>query len=94
MNWANSPLVNEPVIWIGKVSYSTYFLHFPALHFLPTLHVTGQVVVDVALAYVMVVFVTTAFSSLTYMMIEKPMIRLGSRLIASWQSPKQENATK
>jgi peptidoglycan/LPS O-acetylase OafA/YrhL len=86
MNWPNSPLVNQFAIWTGKVSYSAYFLHFLVLHFFPTLHVTGRPVADVAVAYVMVASVTVAFSTLTYLTIEKPMIRLGSRLIASRQS--------
>jgi peptidoglycan/LPS O-acetylase OafA/YrhL len=91
MNSPNSPLVGQFAIWTGKVSYSAYFLHFLVLHFLPTLHVTGQAVVDMALAYVMVVLVTVVFSSLTYLMIERPMIRLGSKLIAGWRTPTREN---
>jgi peptidoglycan/LPS O-acetylase OafA/YrhL len=88
MNWPNSPLVGGPVIWIGKVSYSAYFVHFLVLHFLPTLHLTGRAGADVAIAYVMVVIVTVAISTLTYLMIEKPMIRFGSTLIVSWRAPR------
>lgn len=90
MNWRNSPLINQFAIWTGKISYSAYFLHFLILHFLPTLHVTGRTVVDIALAYIMVVIVTVAFSSLTYLMIEKPIIRLGNALIAGWLTPRRE----
>ena len=82
MNWSSSPLVNYPIIWIGKVSYSAYFVHFLVLHLLPLVPLTGWPVADFALAYVVVVAVTIGVSSLTYSMIEQPMIRLGGALIA------------
>lgn len=82
MNWRNSPLIGHFVIWTGKVSYSAYFVHFLVLHFLPLPHLTGWPVVDVAVAYVMVVIVTVGVSSASYLMIEQPMIQLGGVLIA------------
>lgn len=88
MNWPDSPLISHPITWTGKVSYSAYFVHFLVLYFLPPLHLTGMPVVDVAIAYVVAVIVTVAISSLTYLMIEKPMIRLGSALIATWRAPR------
>jgi len=87
MNWPNSPLIGHSIIWIGKVSYSAYFVHFLVLHFLPPLHFTGSAVVDMILAYAVTVAATVAISSLTYAMVETPFIRLGSALIAAWPLP-------
>jgi peptidoglycan/LPS O-acetylase OafA/YrhL len=87
MSWPSSPLINSSVAWIGKVSYSAYFIHFLVLHFLPPLHLTGRSAADVIVAYIITVVVTVAISSLTYLMIEKPTIRLGSRLIAARLKP-------
>jgi exopolysaccharide production protein ExoZ len=86
MYWPTSPLIGSPVIWIGKISYSAYFVHFAVLHYLLVLRPTGWPVADVAFQYVVVVTITVGISSLTYLMIEKPMIRLGSSLIAGRRS--------
>src|ERR1700722_12251572 len=74
MYWPNSLLVGSAIIWVGKASYSAYFVHFVVLHFLPPLHFTGWPVADLAFTYLAVVIVTVGVSSLTYLMIEKPMI--------------------
>jgi peptidoglycan/LPS O-acetylase OafA/YrhL len=86
MYWRATPLVGTAITWVGKVSYSAYFVHFGVLHFLPPLRWTGSPVVDVALMYGMVVFVTVGISSLTYLIIERPMIRFGNSLIAARHS--------
>jgi peptidoglycan/LPS O-acetylase OafA/YrhL len=86
MYWPNSPLVCRPIEWIGKVSYSAYFIHFVVLRILPLLPSTGWPVADLAYMFSVQVLVTVGLSSLTYLMIEKPMIRLGGMLIASRQS--------
>ena len=83
MYWPSSPLIGRPIEWIGKVSYSAYFIHFVVLRLTPLLPSTGSPVVDMAYVFLIQVLVTVGFSSLTYLMIEKPMIRLGSQLIAA-----------
>jgi exopolysaccharide production protein ExoZ len=87
MYWHNSPLIGRPIEWIGKVSYSAYFIHFVVLRILPLLPSTGWPVVDVAYMFSIQVLVTVGFSSLTYLMIEKPMIRLGGVLITARRRP-------
>src|ERR1700733_15295201 len=62
------------------------YVHFVVLHFLPVLRPTGWPSADMAVMYAAVVLVTVGLSSLTYLMIEKPMIRLGSALIVARQS--------
>jgi peptidoglycan/LPS O-acetylase OafA/YrhL len=84
MYWPNCPLIGRPIEWIGKVSYSAYFIHFVILRFLPPLlPSTGWPVADMAYMFSIQVLVTVGASSLTYLTIEKPMIRLGSALIAA-----------
>jgi exopolysaccharide production protein ExoZ len=82
MSWKSSPLVNAPAIWIGKVSYSAYFVHFGVLHYLAVPRFSGNAVLDFAAAYTATVLITVALASLTYWFIEQPMIKLGSSLIS------------
>jgi peptidoglycan/LPS O-acetylase OafA/YrhL len=86
MYWPNSLLIGRPIEWIGKVSYSAYFIHFATLRILPLLPSTGWPLADLAYMFSIQVFVTVGFSSLTYLLIEKPMIRFGSALISARQS--------
>jgi peptidoglycan/LPS O-acetylase OafA/YrhL len=86
MYWSNSPLVGRPIVWIGKVSYSAYFAHFAVLRILPLLPQTRWPVANLAYMYSAVVIITIGISSITYLLIEKPMIRLGSVLIAARRS--------
>ncbi|HLJ00972.1 MAG TPA: acyltransferase [Bradyrhizobium sp.] len=81
MYWPASPLVSSAAVWIGKVSYSAYFVHFAVLYRFPPLPPTGLAPLDFAIVYAMVVASTVAISFLTYRFIETPMIRLGSTLI-------------
>ena len=83
MYWRTSPLIGNAVVWIGKISFSAYFVHFAVLDSLPPLHPTGLPVVDFAIAYAMVVTFTAMISFVTYLFIEIPMIKLGGRLIQS-----------
>jgi peptidoglycan/LPS O-acetylase OafA/YrhL len=86
MYWGSSPLVGAAIVWVGKISYSAYFVHFAILRYLPPPHPTGSPTVDVAIMYTLVVAATVALSSMTYLLIEKPMIRLGSGIISARQS--------
>ena len=83
MYWRHSPLVSRPVMWIGNVSYSAYFVHFAVLHYLVVFRFTGWQVADFACMYAIVIIVTVCIASMTYLAIERPMIRLGSSLIAA-----------
>jgi peptidoglycan/LPS O-acetylase OafA/YrhL len=85
---AGRMLVNAPVRYIGKVSYSAYFWHFAVLGFIYPSFAPfdlGKIapewlhfVVVFALATVLTVFV----SSITYWLVEVPMIRLGRQVAA------------
>ncbi len=82
MSWKSSPLVNPVIIWIGKVSYSAYFIHFAVLYYFAVPRVSGNAVLDYAIFYAIAVSITVALSSVTYWLIEQPMIRLGGRVVS------------
>jgi peptidoglycan/LPS O-acetylase OafA/YrhL len=86
MYWRTSSLIGNPIVWIGKVSYSAYFVHFAVLHFLPPIRPTGLPSIDFATTYAVVIVSTVTISFITYFCIEMPMIMLGSRLIESRRS--------
>ena len=86
MYWRSSPLVGNAIVWIGKVSYSAYFVHFAVLHFLPQPRPTGVSFVDLAIMYAAVTISTVIISSVTYVFVEMPFIRWGSKLIESRRS--------
>jgi len=86
MYWRTSPLIGKTAVWIGKISYSAYFVHFAVLHYLPPLRSTGVPLIDFSFMYAAVIISTITISSITYLFIEMPMIRLGSRLIESRRS--------
>jgi peptidoglycan/LPS O-acetylase OafA/YrhL len=80
MYWRKSPLINAPVGWIGKVSYSAYFVHFAVLNYLSALHRKGSALAEFAMMYGVVLAATVTISSIIYLTIEKPMINVGSQI--------------
>lgn len=85
-------LVNRPVEYLGKISYSAYINHFIVLGILggfitqsidSVFPQIGRALGFYMIYLVLVVFFTALLSSLTFNWIEKPMILLGKRLIAS-----------
>ena len=69
-------LVNRPICAVGVISYSAYFWHFFVLAISGWLFPTLNRMENAAL----VIPVTLALSTLTYLSIERPMMRLGDRL--------------
>jgi peptidoglycan/LPS O-acetylase OafA/YrhL len=92
MYWRKSPLINAPIGWIGKVSYSAYFVHFAVLNYLSALHPTGSALAEFAMMYGVVLAATVAISSIIYLTIEKPMINVGSQIIGARRSKAIEHA--
>ncbi len=80
MYWSNAPLVGRPIVWIGKVSYSAYFVHFAVLGVLPLFPETKWPIANLAYTYSAVVMITVGVSSITYLLIEKPMNSSGERI--------------
>lgn len=85
-------LVNKPVEYFGKISFSAYINHFIVLGVLGGLLIEGidsvfpqigRALGFYVLYLMLVVFLTALLSSLTFNWIEKPMILLGKRFISS-----------
>jgi peptidoglycan/LPS O-acetylase OafA/YrhL len=77
-------LVNPLVVFIGKISYSLYFVHFAVFQFLylhwpQGLPLTGPAAT--LLAYLLVLAIAGSISYLTYRAIELPGIALGRRVV-------------
>ena len=83
MSWKSSPLINPVVIWIGKVSYSAYFVHFAVLYYLAVPHPSGNATLDFAITCTLATAITVALSSVTYWLVEQPLIKFGSQVISS-----------
>jgi peptidoglycan/LPS O-acetylase OafA/YrhL len=82
-------LVNAPIRYIGKVSYSAYFWHFVVLEIIgrAALDPLGIAHLTPAWPYYLAAFaaavaLTTLGSTLTFYLIEAPMIAVGRRLAA------------
>ena len=89
MYWRTSPLVGNIIVWIGKGQlqlHPLFSMHFAVLHYLPPLRPTGLPSINFAIMYAAVIISSVSISSITYLFIEMPMIRLGSRLIESRRS--------
>jgi peptidoglycan/LPS O-acetylase OafA/YrhL len=73
--WQPKALVNPVICWIGKVSYSGYLVHLAIIGgLLPVPHE------NYLEAFVALSVMTIGISSATYILIEKPMNRIGHRL--------------
>jgi peptidoglycan/LPS O-acetylase OafA/YrhL len=71
--WQPIVLVNPVICWIGKVSYSGYLIHLALITTLPIAPTNfGQ-------ALAIILTITIALSSMTYLWIERPFTRLGQR---------------
>ncbi|HNP55090.1 MAG TPA: acyltransferase, partial [Ferruginibacter sp.] len=81
-------LVNPVTIYIGKLSFSMYLLHFAVLHWLQHFHCTDFVSnpsVNYLIRYGLVVLGTVGLSTLAYRLVELPMQEVGKRLIGRWE---------
>lgn len=75
--------------WIGKVSYSIYLVHFAVLHWLERFHLLDRfgtdgkilAMVNFSFRYLLVLTVSIIIASFFFVVVEKPFIALGSKLI-------------
>lgn len=93
--YPNAGLVNRVTIWLGRISFSLYLVHFAVLLGLDylgwndMLHPTRmrEAVVDYALRFILVLTVSGLLATLFYECVEKPFQRVGKRLIAGPPAP-------
>lgn len=84
---AGGVLVNRVAVFIGKISYSLYFLHFFVLRHLeePIRNVLSAIPGEDArflAGFVVLVAISSLAATLTWALVEKPFIRLGGMIAA------------
>ena len=82
--WPTGLLVNKVTIWLGKLSFSMYLLHFAVLKIFQKIGFIGALPktnLGSILYFAGAVGVTFAVSFFTYQFVERPGIRLGAWLI-------------
>jgi peptidoglycan/LPS O-acetylase OafA/YrhL len=92
-NYVEAGWVTSVTSFIGRVSYSIYFVHFAVLFwlnrvgFIDYLKVTDKfsAILNFGLRYALLCLIAIPISYLTYRFIEKPFIALGRRLIDKLQ---------
>jgi peptidoglycan/LPS O-acetylase OafA/YrhL len=80
MTWQPKIIVNHVVGWIGKVSFSGYLVHLALIGRVPLLRPFGSPTLDLLVMFAAITTLTLVVSSLTYLMVERPMIKLGNVL--------------
>ncbi|WP_327141522.1 acyltransferase family protein [Nocardia sp. NBC_01327] len=72
----------RPLLFLGRISYSLYFVHALAINFLPKCPVSIAGIPAAWLTFCLWVFGSIALATLTYHKVEKTFLTLGHRLIA------------
>lgn len=77
-------IVNPIIIYIGKISFSMYLLHFATMHLFSNIfkiEYTTNIIVDFIVKYMVLVFLTVLISTFFYKLIEIPFQKVGKRII-------------
>jgi peptidoglycan/LPS O-acetylase OafA/YrhL len=74
-----------PLRWLGMISYSVYLLHYPV--WLALMGIPHHRLVSAPLWQLLVLTITCIVASLTYLLIEKPGVELGKRLLGKPKPP-------
>lgn len=78
------PIKNRVAFWISETSYSIYLCHFPII-----LWVHGSWQLQGLAGVAVAVTLTLTISTLSYLLIEKPAVRLGRRLSSTEKIPRK-----
>jgi len=77
-------IVNQVIKYIGKISFSMYFVHFAVLYWLTKLNFIDYSVHSIrnyCIRYAIVLFITITIASVFYQLVEVPFQKLGKKLI-------------
>jgi peptidoglycan/LPS O-acetylase OafA/YrhL len=81
MAWQPKVIVNNVIGWIGKISFSGYLIHLALISRVPLIRPFDSPTLDFTVMFAIIGVLTVAISSVTYLMIERPMIKFGNLLI-------------
>jgi peptidoglycan/LPS O-acetylase OafA/YrhL len=95
-------LVNPFFIYIGKVSFSMYLVHFAVIHWLVQFNMADYLTATTSLhaiinyffRFLIVTSLTILISSVFYRLVEVPMQAVGKRIINRWFQYKEVLATQ
>jgi len=75
--------INRAICWIGSVSYSAYFIHFGLISYrVSVIFSTGYPALDFALTFALLAALTIGIATISYLLIERPFIRLGEAVLS------------
>lgn len=83
-NYYKLPIIsNKLIVFLGKISYSIYLVHFAVVYWLEFFHF-DNIFYNPTLSYILrflIIFtISTLISYITYRIIEKPFIKIGSSI--------------
>ena len=87
---SNYKILKNPILlYIGKISYSMYLVHFGVLYWLTKLNMADFIVVNnplsavvnYCLRFVVLIFLSVLISSVSYKLIELPGQKLGRKIV-------------
>jgi peptidoglycan/LPS O-acetylase OafA/YrhL len=73
--------INPYIIWIGKISFSGYLWHLALFHIVPANFSKLSPMANLIWFYLALTALTIAASSVTYVVVEKPFIAFGNRIL-------------
>lgn len=79
-HWQPIVLVNPIIVAIGKVSYSGYLVHFAMIYAISRMEPFSSSSANFVFMFALISTATIAVSTVTYRLVEKPMIAAGNRI--------------
>lgn len=73
--------INPYIIWIGKISFSGYLWHLALIHAVPANFSKLSPMMNFVWFYLALIALTVAASSVTYLVVEKPFVALGNKVL-------------
>ena len=94
-------LVNDVMVYIGRVSYSLYLVHFAVLFWLERvglvdfINISGVsgALVNFSIRLLVLTILSVAIASVTYHLVELPMQRIGKKLIHRRTEPSRQRSS-
>lgn len=81
-------LVNKPTVWLGKISFSCYIVHFIVIDILLRLIPRTHPLADFAVITILTIPITAAISSFSFIHFEQPFGRLSKKIVDLFQGNK------